>query len=128
MRCGDAVLLPAPGGPIKPHLWFLITEPDAASFQCVIVNVTTLRSHCDRTLILQKGEHPFIRQPSAVSFADARIVDAREIEAGLRAGNMVPREPCSPDLLRLIQEATLASPHTPNKVVAYCRRAWGKGG
>jgi len=62
------------------------------------------------------------------SFADARIVDARQIEAGLGARTIVEREPCSPELLRLIQEATLASPRTPNKVVAFCRRAWGKGG
>jgi hypothetical protein len=55
-------------------------------------------------------------------------VDARQIEAGLGARTIVEREPCSPELLRLIQEATLASPRTPNKVVAFCRRAWGKGG
>jgi len=95
---------------------------------CVIVNVNTLRSHCDRTLVLQKGEHPFIRHPSVISFADARIVDARRIEAGLRTGTMLDREPCSLELLHLIQDATLAFPHTPNKLVAFCRRAWGKGG
>ena len=128
MRCGDAVLIPAPGGPSIPHLWFLITEPDAVSFQCVMVNVTTLRSHCDRTLVLQRGEHPFIRHPSVISFADARIVDARHIEAGIEAGTMERREPCPPQLLHLIQDAALASPRTPNKVVALCRRAWGKGG
>jgi len=128
MRCGDAVLIPAPGGPSIPHLWFLITEPEADSLLCVIVSVTTLRSHCDRTLVLQKGEHPFIRHPSVVSFADSRIVDACRIEAGLRAGTMLEREACSPELLHLIQDASLASPHTPNKVVAFCRRAWRKGG
>ena len=69
------------GGPSIPDLWFLITEPDADSFQCVIANVTTLRSHCDRTLVLQKGEHPFIRHPSLISFADARIADARQMYA-----------------------------------------------
>lgn len=126
MRCGDAVLIPAPGGPSIPHLWFLITEPDADPPQCVIVNVTTLRSRCDRTLVLRKGEHPFIRHPSVISFADARIVDVRHIEAGIQAGTIERREPCSPELLHLIQDATLVSPHTPNKVVAFCRRAWGR--
>ncbi|MEK7407017.1 MAG: hypothetical protein AAB225_18235 [Acidobacteriota bacterium] len=91
MRCGDAVLIPAPGGPTIPHLWFLITDPDPV-------------------------------------FADALIVDARRIELGIEAGTVEPREPCKPELLRLVQQGALASPHTPNKAVAFCRRAWGKGG
>ena len=123
MRCGDAFLMPAPGGRAIPHLWIAVTEPQPPSFRVVIVSVTTLRSGADQTVIIGKGEHPFIRHPSVVCFADSRIVDARDIEAQMTAGTVVRHSPCSLDLLRLIQDGLLASQLTPAKVATFFNRA-----
>src|ERR1019366_6405873 len=43
MDCGDTFLMPAPGGPVTPHLWIVVTQPDPETHLCVIVSVTTLR-------------------------------------------------------------------------------------
>jgi hypothetical protein len=41
MNCGDTFLMPAQGGRATPHLWILVTNPDAVTRQCAIVSVTT---------------------------------------------------------------------------------------
>ena len=125
MRSGDTFLMrPWVGG--KYHLWVVITEPDSESFECVIVSVTTLRGNCDQTLVLQPGDHPFIQHPSVVFFADARIVDSRLLDQAIARGECLPHEPCSSELLAHIRAGVTASPHTPQKVVAFCKKAWRK--
>jgi hypothetical protein len=126
MRCGDTFLLPPPGGPVKTHLWIVITEPQAESRATVIVNLTTLRASRDQTVILGVGDHPFVRHQTAVSYRDALTVDAGRIEALLREGAAIPHQPCSAGLLSLIQDGALASPHMPKKVAAFCKQAWGR--
>jgi len=59
MDSGDTFLMPAPGGRATPHLWIVITTPDAVTRQCAIVSVTTLRNSKDQTIILRPGDHPF---------------------------------------------------------------------
>jgi len=66
MDCGDTFLMPAPGGRITPHLWIVITTPDPVTHLCGIVSVTTLRNSKDQTIILQPGDHPFIRHQSTI--------------------------------------------------------------
>ena len=48
MRCGDTLLIPAPGSGITPHLWIVLTEPDDDHY-CIIVNLTTLRNNQVKT-------------------------------------------------------------------------------
>src|SRR5262249_27606257 len=118
LKCGDTIEMPKPGHSV-PHLWILITEPDAASGEAVMVNVTTLRSHSDTTVLLKRGDHPYIIHDSVVFYADARIVDCRKIDAGVNAGYFPQLAACSPAVLKTIQEGLLKSPYTPNKVIAY---------
>ncbi len=102
MHCGDALLLPAPASGVgTPHLWILVTEPDPATHLCVIVSVTTLREGKDQTVILDKGDHPFIRHSSTVFFSDAMLADARRLEADIATGTALPHASCSPGLLKL---------------------------
>lgn len=118
---GDTVLMPTSLPGVKPHLWVIATEPQPGSFLCVIVNVTTLRSSSDQTLILRKGEHPFLRRDSAMSYKDAQIVDARRVEAQIQVGKAQQHPRCTASLLSEIQAGLLASPFTPNKVRAFCK-------
>lgn len=126
MRCGDTVLIPAPGGRTIPHLWIVLTEPDPATHQCVIVNVTTLRYAADQTVILQPGDHPFISHPSVISFADAMIVDVRRIEDGIRNRTAKQHARCSNVLLKEIQRGMLGSPFAKRSVIDFCKRVWGR--
>jgi hypothetical protein len=70
---GDSFMLPRPGQDTE-HLWVLITRPNPATHEAIMVNVTTQRPHSDTTAILKVGEHPFIKQPSVVFYSDARTV------------------------------------------------------
>ncbi len=126
MRCGDTFLMPAPGGAATPHLWIVITEPDAASSLCAIVSVTTLRNSKDQTVILRIGDHPFIRHDSTIFYGDAMIVDARRLENEIAAGLAVRRDQCPAAILKLVQQGVAASPFTRPKFQRFCREQWGR--
>ena len=79
---GDTVMLPKPGHE-KEHLWALITAADPESGDAVMVNLTTQQPHSDTTTIIQPGEHPFVDRPTVVFYADARIVDVKNLEAAI---------------------------------------------
>src|ERR1039457_3145863 len=55
MDCGDTFLMPAPGGIAIPHLWIVVTQPNAQTHLCAIVSVTTLRNSKDQTLMPERG-------------------------------------------------------------------------
>ena len=124
MDCGDTFLMPAPGGIAIPHLWIVVTQPNAQTHLCAIVSVTTLRNSKDQTVILRVGDHPFIRHESAIFYGDAMIVDARPIEADIAAGLAIIREKCSIAALKLAQSGVAASPYTRPKILRFCREEW----
>jgi hypothetical protein len=114
MHCGDTFLIPAPGsGDETPHLWIVVTEPDPL---CVIVCLSTLRFNKDQTVLLRAGEHSFVRRDTAVLYMYAEIVDADHLRRQVADGRAVSHDPCTVDVLRLIQDGILASPLTPRKV------------
>ncbi len=118
---GDSFMLPKPGVETE-HLWVLITQPDPGSFQAVMVNVTTQRPHSDTTTILLPGDHPFIRQPSVIYYADARLVDVRDLDAALERGMFRGHEPFDSGVLKRIQAGVETSDFTPNKVSSSSNR------
>ena len=97
MDCGDSLLIPAPGFG-NTHLWVIVTQPDPL---CIIVSLTTLRFSRDQTVVLNAGDHPFIKHA---------------------AGTAQLHKPCPPDTLRLIQDGILASPYTARKVEMFYRQ------
>jgi hypothetical protein len=52
------------------HLWFVVTDPDPHAM--VLVMLVSVKPHTDRTLVLEEGDHPFVRHPSSVDFGTAR--------------------------------------------------------
>lgn len=76
---------PQPGQEIE-HLWLLITNPNPATHEAIMVNVTTQRPHSDTTTILNVGDHPFVQKPSVIFYADARTVDTRLLDAAAQRG------------------------------------------
>ncbi|MGA2740145.1 MAG: hypothetical protein ABSG65_22225 [Bryobacteraceae bacterium] len=128
MHSGDTVLIPAPGTGIVPHLWIVVTEPAHDTHICVIVNITTLRNSQDQTVALNAGDHPFINHPSSVRYSDAQLADEQRLLADIAAGTARHHRPCSPKLLRLVQDGMLASPFTPKKIERFCREHWRERG
>ena len=124
MDCGDTLLIPAPGAVATPHLWIVITQPHPETHLCALVSVTTLRNSKDQTVLLRPGDHPFIRHDSTIFFGDGMIVDARRLEAEVRAGLALVREKCPPATLKLVQDGATASPFTRPKFLRFCREHW----
>jgi hypothetical protein len=104
-----------------PHLWIVATEPLAQNGEAIMVNATSLRSHSDTTLVLNRGDHPFIVKPSVISFGDSFIADVRLVANGIDYGHWPQHKRCSDSLIERIQAGILASRWTPGKVKAFYR-------
>jgi hypothetical protein len=126
LNLGDTVMLPKPGDE-KEHLWALITAPDPESGDAVMVNLTTQRPHSDTTTIIQAGEHPFVDRPTVVFYADARMVDVKILEEGLRQGLVRQHSALSAEVLQRIQEGLFVSRFTPDKIKTAFKTAREKG-
>ena len=124
MNCGDTLLIPAPGSGQVSHLWIIATRPCPTTHRCVIVNITTLRNDQDQTVTLVRGDHPFVNHQSTIRYSDAQIADVRSLRRDLAAGVLVPHQPCSPEILKLVQDGVFASPYTPKKIQNFCRELW----
>ncbi len=124
MRAGETVLMSAPGVAV-PHLWILITDPSKDTNLGVFVSVTSLRGGKDQTVILRRGDHPYIAKDSVVYFGDARLWDTALIDADIASGAVRRLEPCSAGLQRLLQSGILNSPYTPNSILRLCRNMFG---
>ena len=112
---GDSWMLPKPGQETE-HLWVLITRPDPASREAIMVNVTTQRPHSDTTTVLNRGDHPFIQRPSVVLYADARTVDTRLLDQAVASGSFRAHTPFSGPVLERIHAGLRTSPFTPKKI------------
>jgi hypothetical protein len=134
MHSGDTLLIdpdlsglnPAvqvdPSATPNRHLWIVVTEPQPPDFQCVIVNITRQQQKSDNTVVLRPGDHPFIVRDSVIRYADASIVDVRDLDRCLANRVAKPRDACSAELLKRIQGGISVSIFTPKKVVDFCKR------
>jgi hypothetical protein len=105
-----------------PHLYFVLTEPDEQG-DVVIVNITTHAAGKDATVILQSGDHPFVRYPSSVYYALAKTAPWPAIRKGLDEGLIVQKESLGDAVLDRVRRGGLASPFTPRKIKAALRQA-----
>lgn len=120
MRPGDTFLISLERTKSIPHLWVVVTAPNEKG-ELVIVSITTLRHDGDQTVILQRGDHPFIRHQSTVFFGDAMIVEVERLHQWIEAGIAQPQPTCTAELAKLIQDGIFASDYTPNKIIDFCR-------
>jgi len=119
MNCGDTLLIPAPGTCEEtPHLWIILTDPDPL---CVIVCLSTLRYNKDQTIVLRRGEHPFIGHDTTVLYEYAQSADSNHLDRQVVEGLALPHDPCNTQILKLVQDGILASPNTPPKVERFYR-------
>lgn len=98
------------------------------------VAVVNLRSHyperpqhTESCLIVEAHEHPWLRRPSCVYFERARFVRYSLLDEALRTGAVDRHPRCAPNLLRRIQDGTLASPDVPPSIKAAIRVSLEEG-
>jgi hypothetical protein len=107
----------------QAHLWVVLTDPQDSP-SVAIVNLTTQTNIPDEPLVLNTGEHAFIRHKTVVNYAEAKIVSAEELERLIEANLITPhhREPyCTPALLEKIRKGVLTSDFARPIFQQYCR-------
>jgi hypothetical protein len=104
------------------HLWVIATAPNESG-QFAIVNLTSLRGAKDQTVILRKGEHPFVKWDTCVNYALAEISSSGVLEANLARGLAKIQEDVSAEILRYIVDGFNGSQYTKNRVRDFVREA-----
>jgi hypothetical protein len=112
MKAGDAYLIAFEYTRGLPHLWIVVAGPDLQG-RIILVSVTTLRSWRDQTMILQPGDHPYVRHPSVIFYKFAMESNAGTLQQWIDTGRADPQAACSAELLKLIQQGITASKSTP---------------
>jgi len=110
---GDTFLM----GPIDEyHLHVVVADPNSSG-ELVIAPITTLRPRTpDRLLILQPGDHPFVKHASAIACNFAQITTVSKLEELLASGRILPREAMEQSLVGRITAALIESDFTENGV------------
>ena len=96
------------------HLCIVVTPPSDG--EVVIVSITTRRARSETLSCLKKGEHPFIRHDSVISYAYSRVTAVKDIEKAVKNGTAKAREDVSANLLRRAREGLIESDRTPRWV------------
>ena len=107
--------LPIVGPDEKIHLHVVLTRPNREG-DVVVVSLTTYRPKSDPTVILNVGDHPFVRHQTAVNYRKAVATSAEILEERLAGGVYVIYPPVRSDVLRRIQEGIGKSDFTPTGI------------
>lgn len=122
VRAGSTLLLAEP--PLnKPHLWVVLTDPDSEG-RVVAVMLRTATRFTDETLMLQPGDHPFVRHETSVHYSTARWFAVPALDDAMKRGRCHMRDEVSPELLARCCDGLLRSPFTVHAVAEFCRSCW----
>jgi mRNA-degrading endonuclease toxin of MazEF toxin-antitoxin module len=115
VNCGDTFLTGDEDDDY--HLWIVITPP--FEDEVVTVSVTTRRKRSETLVVLQAGDHPFLRHESVIPYAFARVRNISDIAAAIANDTARKRETASNALLKRAQAGLLESDFTPNGVKSF---------
>ncbi len=123
LSCGDTFLT-GDGDEDNYHLWIIVTP--VSQGEVVTVCLVTAHKKTERLVVLNQGEHPFVKHESAVSYIFSKIRSIADIEALLANRFAQRKEPMSPDILRRIQTGVIESDFTPNGFAPFIAESWVK--
>lgn len=98
------------------HLFAIIS--DIIDNKVLMINVTTNRDGKDQTCIINKGDHPFVKNKSVINYADATEADPKAIDKAMGIA-ISAHAPLSEKLLKRIQEGCHVSPAFKPKFKKY---------
>ena len=121
IRAGTTLLLSESPG-VKPHLWFVVTDPEGTPARVVAVMMRSAKRFTDETVVLKRGgDHPFVKHESSIHYSSARWFDISAIVKAMRNGRCHLKENMSPELLSRVRNGLLKSPFTVHALSDYCR-------
>jgi hypothetical protein len=106
------------------HLWIVLSDPDNSEPpEVAMVNLTSHKEGLDETVVLEVGDHPFVRRKTIVNYAGAKIVQAVRLENAIKANlTILHNDRCPSDLLQRIREGVAATDHATPSFKTYCAR------
>ena len=115
-------------GQERPHLYVVLNDPFGNPPQVCLVNFST-HVKSDTSVILKPGEpgmHVYVKEPTYVVYAWARILDATQLENIVKK-DMSKRhhKHCSDQLLERLRAGVYESPFTKDNVIEFCKKAFG---
>lgn len=119
-HAGQTFLYPLNDDNNSEHLWIIATEPNNDGV-FAIASLTSLRGAKDQTVILHKGEHPFITHDTCISYAQAEITSAEKLEVRLQCGRAKMHVNATPKVLKDILDGFSAPNYTINRVREFIR-------
>ena len=111
--CGDTFYA-SDDEDVEPHLHVVVTPPHNG--EVVTVSITTLHKKSETLVVLNVGDHPFIKWKSVMSYRNSRIRTVADIDTAVQDGLATKKEPVSSELLRRIRMGLRDSEFTPNGV------------
>lgn len=117
---GQTFLYPLNDNFRKPHLWVIVTKPNADGM-FAIVSFTSLMGAKDQTVVLRAAEHPFLKWDTCVSYALAEVTNVQKVQAFLDCGSAMMHKDVSATILALIQDGFAASDHTKKRVLDFVK-------
>lgn len=110
---GDTFILTHATGP-TPHLWVILWGPEGEADSFIMVSLSTMKPHSDRTVLIQVGEHPFIQHDTCAVYSDLRKTTAAKLQQIEALRQLARRDKASPALLEKLRNGLFASARTPN--------------
>lgn len=104
--------------PDLKHLFVILSDPFGKPPKCLLVSISSIKqgAYHDPTCLLYEGDHPFIKHPSFVKYQLCRVEEVAKLEAGVRNGYFIQREPMVGEIVARILTGCINSRHTALEV------------
>ena len=108
------------------HLWVIASDPDIEGY-CLIVSLTSFKGNSDRTVVLNAGEHPFIKWPTCVAYSLSELITAEQLINYVSLGHAkMHLAPLTEKVIELVFDGFLASQFTKRRIKTYVRASKDK--
>ncbi|MGI9558411.1 MAG: hypothetical protein ACR2NQ_01915 [Thermodesulfobacteriota bacterium] len=116
---------PTENDPKSKHLFVLIAEHDR---KVLLVSFSSIHPgmRYDKTCVVNKGEHKFLRQESYISYRHTRIESFDDMEMNIQSGKAKPLGSIDRQLLDKICAGVEKSKYTGNNALDFYRLATTK--
>jgi hypothetical protein len=123
LRAGRSLYLSERPG-AAPHLWLVLTDPHGNPPEVVLTMVRTRKRFTDDTVILNVGDHPFVKHESCVHYSDAQRFSVAAIMQRAAEGHCELRADMTSALLARVRQGLRDSPFTVYAIKDYCAGRW----
>jgi hypothetical protein len=97
------------------HLHIIISDPAKDPHQIVTANFTTCPPQVDKSCVVSRKDHSFLRHQSYVWYGQNRLLSLALFESSLNSGALILNDPVSQELLKRILNGASVTQHIPIK-------------